>query len=64
MQTYINPYPHHHIPNIKKKPDDDAFVPMCPSVLERIGEMSQMRLDVCARLPSSYPFQPPVIEPL
>jgi len=48
----------------KKKPDDDAYVPMYPSVLERIGEMSQMRLDVCARLPADHPFQPPVIEPL
>ena len=37
---------------------------MYPSVLERIGEMSQMRLDVCARLPVDHPFQPPVIEPL
>jgi len=39
-------------------------VPMYPSILERIGEMSQMRLDVCARLPVDHPFQPPVIEPL
>jgi len=50
----------------QKKPDDDddTFVPMYPSVLERIGEMSQMRLDVCARLPANHPFQHPVIEPL
>jgi len=48
----------------QKKPDDDTYVPMYPSVLERIGEMSQMRLDVCARLPVDYPFQPLVIEPL
>jgi len=37
---------------------------MYPSVLDRIGEMSQMRLAVCARLPVDHPFQPPVIEPL
>jgi len=37
---------------------------MYPSVLERISEMSQMRLDVCARLPADHPFQPPMIEPL
>ena len=48
----------------QKKPDDDAYVPMYPSVLERIGEISQMRLDVCARLPTDHPFQPLVIEPL
>ena len=47
-----------------KKPDDDTFVPMYPSVLDRIGEMSQMRLDVCARLPADHPFHPSVIEPL
>ena len=46
----------------KKPGDDDTFVPMYPSVLERIGEMSQMRLNVCARLPADHPFQPPVIE--
>jgi len=37
---------------------------MYPSVLERIDEMSQMRLDVYARLPADHPFQPPMIEPL
>jgi len=48
----------------QKNPDDDTYVPMYPSILESIGEMSQMRLDVCARLPADHPFQPPVIEPL
>jgi len=37
---------------------------MYPSVLERIGEMSQMRVDVCKGLPVNHPFQPPMIEPL
>jgi len=37
---------------------------MYPFVLERIGEMSQMRLDICARLPGDDPLQPPMIEPL
>jgi len=37
---------------------------MYPSVLDRICEMSQMRLDVCGRLPADHPFQPLVIEPL
>jgi hypothetical protein len=30
-----------------KKPTDDVFVPMYSSVLERIGNMAQMRIDVC-----------------
>jgi len=56
----------HKSPSTKhqKKPDDDTYVSMYPSVLERIGEMSQMRLDFCARLPADHPFQPLVIEPL
>jgi len=37
---------------------------MYPSVLERIGEMSQMRVDICKGLPANHPFQPPMIEPL
>jgi len=47
---------------IKKKPSDETFDPMYPSVLERIGEMSQMRTDVCAKLPADHPLQPPMIE--
>jgi len=35
---------------------------MYPYVLERIGEMFQMRLDVCARLPADHPFQHPMID--
>jgi len=49
---------------LQKNPSDETFEPMYPSVFERIGEMSQMRLDVCARLPANHPFQPPMIEPL
>jgi len=37
---------------------------MYPSVLNRIADMSQMRIDVCARLPANHPMQPPMIEPL
>jgi len=47
----------------KKKPDDE-FVPVYPQVLQSIGEMSQMRINVCARLPADHPFQPPFIQPL
>jgi len=35
---------------------------MYPYVIERIGEISQMRVDVCARLPADHPLQPPMIE--
>jgi len=48
----------------QKKPDNDIFVPMYPSVLERIGEMSQIRINVCQGLPASHPIQPPMFEPL
>jgi len=47
----------------KKKPDDE-FVPVYPQVLQSIGEMAQMRINVCARLPADHPFQPPFIQPL
>jgi len=49
---------------LKKKPSDETFEPMYPSVLERIGEMSQIRVDVCTRLPVDHPLQPPMIEPI
>jgi len=48
----------------QKKPDNDTFVPMYPSVVERIGEMTQRRINACARLPVNHPLQPPMIEPL
>jgi len=47
---------------LKKKPSDEPYEPLYPSVLERIGEMSRMRVDVCARLPTDHPLQPPMIE--
>jgi len=48
----------------QKKPDDDTFVPMYPSVLNRIADLSQMRIDVCNKLPANRPMQPPMIKPL
>jgi hypothetical protein len=48
----------------QKKPIVDEFVPMYPSIQERIGYMAQMRMDVCSRLPANHPFQPPFIQPL
>jgi len=47
---------------LKKKPSNEPYEPLYPSVLERIGEMSQMRVDLCAKLTADHPFQPPVIE--
>jgi len=40
------------------------FEPKYPTILQSIGEMSQMRVDFCNRLPADHPFQPPIIEPL
>jgi len=48
----------------QKKPDVDEFEPMYPTVLERIGELAQRRIDVCQNLPVNHPFQPPFIQPL
>jgi len=46
-----------------KKPDD-TFVPMYPSVEERLISMQQRRIDACKHLPADHPLQPPVIEPI
>ena len=35
-----------------------------PQVLKSIDEMSQMRIDVCARLLANHPFQPLMVQPL
>jgi len=47
-------------PTQKPKP----FEPKYPTILQSIGEMSQMRINVCNKLPTDHPFQPPVITPL
>ena len=47
-------------PTQKPKPFESKY----PSILQSIGEMSQIRVDLCNRLPADHPFQPPVIEPL
>jgi len=38
----------------QKDPDNDTIVPMYPSVVERIGEMQQTRVNACARLPVNH----------
>jgi len=47
-----------------KKPISDTFVPMYPSVEERLIDLQQRRIDVCKNLPADHPLQPPVIEPI
>jgi len=47
---------------LKKKSSDEPYEPLYPSVLDRICEMSQMRVDLCAKLPADHPFQPPMID--
>ena len=43
----------------QKKPADDVFEPMYP-----IGELAQMRIVVCQKLPTNHPLQHPFIQPL
>jgi len=47
-----------------KKPDYDTFVPMYPSVEERLIGLQQRRIDACIHLPADHPLQPPMIEPI
>jgi len=34
------------------------------AILQSIGEMFEMRVEICNQLPANHPFQPPTIEPL
>jgi len=47
-----------------KKPISDTFVPVYPSVEQRLIGLQQRRIDVCKNLPVDHPLQPPVIEPI
>jgi len=60
-----------HIPlsqkfNLKSKTTQkpEPYKPVYPAVLKSIGELSQMRIDICNRLPADHPSQHPMIEPL
>jgi len=46
-----------------QKPDD-TFMPMYPSVEERLISMQQRRINACKHLPADHPLQSPVIEPI
>jgi len=48
----------------KQKANSKPFEPKYPAVLKSIGEMSQMRVDICNKLPVDYPLQPQMVEPL
>ena len=48
----------------KPTPKPKSFEPVYPAVLQSIGEMSQRRVDICNKLLTDHPFQPPIIEPL
>jgi len=45
-----------------KKPVSDTFLPMYPSVQERIQDTQQRRINACINLPADHPIQPPMIE--
>jgi len=47
-----------------KNPDYDTFVPMYPSVEERLIGLQQRKIDACIHLPADHPLQPPMIEPI
>jgi len=48
----------------KQKANTEPFEPKYPPVLKSIGEMSQMRIDICNKLPIDHPLQPPMVKPL
>jgi len=48
----------------KQNASDEPYEPSYPSVLDRIGVLSQMRVDLCEKLPADHPLQPLVVEPL
>ena len=48
----------------KQKVDTKPFEPVYPAVLKSIGKMSQMRVDICNKLPANHPFQSPMVKPL
>ena len=49
-------------PKQKKKASDEPYVPLYPPVLDKIGALSQMSVDICEKLPADHPFQPPMVE--
>ena len=48
----------------KQKANTKPFEPVYPAVLKSIGEMSQMRIYICNKLPIDHPLQPHMVEPL
>jgi len=48
----------------QKKPNYDTFVPMYPSVEQRLIDMQQRRIYACKNLLADHPLQPPMIDPI
>jgi len=46
----------------KQKASDEPYEPLYPFVLDRISALSQMRVDICEKLPADHPFQPPIFD--
>jgi len=46
----------------KQKANDEPYEPLYPFALDRIGALSQMRVDICEKLPADHPLQPPIID--
>jgi len=51
-------------PKPKLTPKTKPFKPTYPVDLQRMGEISQRRVDLCNKLPADHPLQPPIIKPL
>ena len=47
----------------QKMPNNDTFVPMYPSVEERIHDMQQRRINACVRLLVDHPFHEVSVSP-
>jgi len=47
-----------------QKANTKPFETVYPAILKSIGEMSQMRVDLCNKHPADHPLQPSIIEPL
>lgn len=47
----------------KKSADNTPYEPIYTTILNKIGEMSEIRNQVCERLPADHPFQPPMVKP-
>jgi len=47
-----------------QKANTKSFEPKYPAILKSLGEMSQIRIDICKKLPIDHPLQLPMVKPL